>query len=120
MALTIQTPTQVKMISCSKCHGEMPELRLTKFGYNFCVSCSEGLNLVGKKRALPVQMGEGDHSWTETVIMEESDYLQYEMMEAINSKSKKKNKAEILNMEAEERNLQGPFRIINNKDKERD
>jgi hypothetical protein len=114
MALTIQNPTQVKMISCSKCQGKMPELRLTQYGYNFCVSCSEGLNLVGKKRALPVQMGEGDHSWTETIIMEESDYLKYEMMEAINSKSKKKNKAEILNMESEERNLQGPYRIINN------
>ena len=114
MALTIQNPTQVKMISCSKCQGKMPELRLTQYGYNFCVSCSEGLNLVGKKRALPVQMDEGDHSWTETIIMEESDYLKYEMMEAINSKSKKKNKAEILNMESEERNLQGPYRIINN------
>lgn len=114
MALTTQIPTQVKMISCSKCSGEMPELRKTQYGYDFCVNCSEGLNLVGKKRALPVQMGEGDHSWTETVIMEESDYLQYEMMEAINSKGKKKSKAEILNMDQEDRNLQGPFRIINN------
>ena len=114
MLQTIKTPIQVKMISCSKCLGDMPEFRKTKYGYNFCVSCSDGLNLVGKKRALPVQMGEGDHSWTETVIMEESDYLKYEMMEAINSKSKKKNKAEILNMESEERNLQGPYRIINN------
>jgi hypothetical protein len=114
MALTIQIPTQVKMISCSKCQGNMPELRLTQYGYNFCVNCSDGLSLVGKKRALPIQMGQGDHSWTETIIMEESDYLKYEMMEAINSKSKKKNKAEILNMESEERNLQGPYRIINN------
>ena len=114
MLQTIKTPIQVKMISCSKCLGDMLELRKTKYGYNFCVSCSDGLNLVGKKRALPVQMGEGDHSWTETVIMEESDYLKYEMMEAINSKSKNKNKAEILNMESEERNLQGPYRIINN------
>lgn len=114
MALTIQKPNQVKMISCSKCGGNMPELRLTKYGYDFCVNCSDELNLVGKKRALPVQMGEGDHSWTETVIMEESDYLQYEMMEAINSKNKKKNKAEILNFDSEDRNLQGPFKIINN------
>ena len=114
MLQTIKTPIQVKMISCSKCLGDMPELRKTKYGYNFCVSCSDELNLVGKKGALPVQMGEGDHSWTETVIMEESDYLKYEMMEGLNSQGKKKNKAEILNMEAEERNLQGPYRIINN------
>ena len=97
----------------------MPLLRLTKFGYDFCVKCSEEHHLVGKKRALPVQMGEGDHSWTETIIMEENEYLEYEMREAINSKNKKKNKAEILNFEKEERNLQGPFKIINNTDKNR-
>jgi len=114
MSLTTQKQIKVKMISCSKCQGDMPELRLTQYGYDFCVKCSDGLSLVGKKRALPVQMGEGDHSWTETVIMEESDYIKYEMMEAINSKNKKKNKAEILNMDMEERNLQGPYRIINN------
>lgn len=114
MSLTTQKQIQVKMIPCSKCQGDMPELRLTQYGYDFCVNCSDGLSLVGKKRALPVQMGEGDHSWTETVIMEESDYIKYEMMEAINSKNKKKNKAEILNMDMEERNLQGPYRIINN------
>ena len=118
MALTIQNSIKVKMIQCSKCLGDMPELRKTQYGYTFCVNCSDGLNLVGKKRALPVQMGEGDHSWTETVIMEESDYLQYELMEANNSKSKKKNKAEILNMEMEDKNLQGPFQIINNSPKE--
>ena len=118
MVLTIQNSTQVKMISCSKCGSDMPELRLTQYGYDSCVNCSDGLSLVGKKRALPVQMGEGDHSWTETVIMEESDYLQYEMMEAINSKNKKKNKAEILNMGMEDKNLQGPFQIINNTSKE--
>ena len=114
MVLTTQNKLQVKMISCSKCKGDMPELRFTQYRYDFCVNCSDGLSLVGKKRALPIQMGEGDHSWTETVIMEESDYLKYEMMEAINSKNKKKNKAELLNMEQEEKNLQGPYRIINN------
>jgi len=117
MALAIQKQPSVKMISCSKCYGDMPELRLTQYGYDFCVNCSDGLSLVGKKRALPIQMGEGDHSWTETVIMEESDYLKYEMMEAINSKNKKKNKAEILDFEKDDRNLQGPFQIINNTDK---
>lgn len=114
MLQTIKNPTKMKMIPCSHCGENMPLLRLTKFGYDFCVKCSETYNLVGKKRGLPVQMGEGDHSWTETVIMEENDYVKYEMMEAINSKVKKKNKAEILNLDMEERNLQGPYRIINN------
>jgi len=119
MALTIQKTTQVEMIPCSHCGTPMPKLRLTKFGYDFCVTCSEEHNLVGKKRALPVQMGEGDHSWTETIIMEENDYLQYEMMEAINSKNKKKNKAEFVNFDNDDKNLQGPYRIINNTDKDR-
>jgi len=114
MLQTTKNSTKVKMIQCSKCLGDMPELRKTQYGYTFCVNCSEGLNLVGKKRALPVQMGEGDHSWTETVIMEENEYIEYQMMEAINSKVKKVNKAEFLNMDSDERNLQGPYRIINN------
>jgi len=102
----------MKIIKCPKCQGDMPELRKSQYGYNFCVTCSDTLNLVGRKRALPVQMGEGDHSWTETVIMEESDYVKYTIMEAENSKSKKKSSAEILNMDFPERNLQGPFKII--------
>jgi hypothetical protein len=118
MALTIKPSLKVKMIPCTKCNGDMPELRLTQYGYDFCVNCSDGLNLVGKKRALPVQMGEGDHSWTETIIMEEKEYLQYEMMEALNSKNGKKSTAEFLNFDNDERNLQGPFQIINNTDKE--
>lgn len=105
--------TNLKMIPCTRCGEPMPELRLLQFGYDFCVSCSEGLNLVGKKRALPVQMGEGDHSWTETVIMEEDDYVRYEVMESINSQKPKRSKAEVLNYDKEERNLQGPFQIIN-------
>ena len=75
MLQTTKTHTKMKMIPCSHCGEDMPLLRLTKFGYDFCVNCSEQHNLVGKKRALPVQMGEGDHSWTETIIMEEIDYF---------------------------------------------
>ena len=52
----------LKMIPCVKCGEPMPELRLLQFGYDFYVSCSENLSLLNKKRALPVQLGEGDHS----------------------------------------------------------
>lgn len=64
----------MKMIPCEKCSSPMPELRLTQFGYNFCVSCSEKYNLVGAKRGMSIQKGEGDHTWTETVIMDEEEY----------------------------------------------
>ena len=104
---------EIAMINCKKCGDPMPQLRLTQYGYDFCVKCSEGLNLVGKKRAIPIQRGSGDHTWTETVVMEEKEYLEYEKLEGMNSISSGKTKAEILNMDLEEKNLQGPFSIIN-------
>ena len=30
----------MKMIKCIKCGADMPELRLSKFGYKVCVNCS--------------------------------------------------------------------------------
>ena len=32
---------KLKMIKCNAVVRTMPELRLTKYGYNFCVTCSE-------------------------------------------------------------------------------
>ncbi len=31
---------KLKMINCTKCGGEMPELRYVKYGYRSCVNCS--------------------------------------------------------------------------------
>lgn len=31
---------KLKMIQCYKCGNDMPELRLTKYGYKHCVNCS--------------------------------------------------------------------------------
>ena len=28
------------MIQCVRCGGNMPSLRLSKYGYNYCVNCS--------------------------------------------------------------------------------
>ena len=53
MQQTIKTPRTVKMIPCIRCKKDMPELRLTKFGYDFCVNCSS----VGAKRGVPVIRG---------------------------------------------------------------
>jgi hypothetical protein len=61
---------KLKMISCIKCGEDMPELRLTQYGYKVCVNCSS----VRTKRGIPVTKGSGDHTWTETVIMEEDQY----------------------------------------------
>ena len=61
----------MKMIPCPQCGEDFPELRKTKYGYNFCVNCSE----VGAKRGVPMTFGTGDHTWTETLILDEKDYL---------------------------------------------
>ena len=105
----------MKMIPCIKCGTEMPELRLTKFGYKVWVNCST----VGTKRGIPVMRGSGDHTWTETVIMEEDQYEQFVVASALERGDKNAAKAEMLNMDKEDRNLQGPYRIINNTDKDR-
>ena len=55
----------MKMIPCIKCGEDMPELRLTQYGYKVCVNCST----VSTKRGIPITKGSGDHTWTETVIM---------------------------------------------------
>jgi len=115
MQQTIKTPLKMEMIPCTQCGASMPKLRLTKFGYNFCVNCST----VGTKRGIPVMRGSGDHTWTETIIMEEDQYQEFVVATAIERGDTKTAKAEMLNMDKEERNLQGPFQIINSTDKVR-
>jgi len=115
MLQTTQNPNTMKMINCIKCEAKMPELRLTKYGYKVCVNCST----VGTKRGVPVMRGSGDHTWTETIIMEEEQYEDFVIASAIERGDTKAAKAEMLNMEQEERNLQGPYQIINNLDKDR-
>lgn len=68
---------KIEMISCNICKEDMPKLRLERFGYNFCVKCSESKNIVSAKRGVSVQMGEGDHTWNETVLMDENQYKKY-------------------------------------------
>ena len=90
MLQTIKTSLKMKMIPCSKCGTPMPELRLTQYGYDFCVNCST----IGAKKGVPILRGVGDHTWTETVIMEEDDYKKFQELDAIENKalSNTKNK----------------------------
>ena len=59
------------MIKCTKCGVDMPELRLTQYGYDFCVNCST----VGAKKGVPVVRGTGDHTWNEIEIVEEHEFI---------------------------------------------
>ena len=109
MQQTIETPNKMKMIPCSQCGTPMPELRLTQYGYDFCVNCST----VGAKRGVPVMRGSGDHTWTETIIMEKDQYEDFVLASAIEKGDKNASKAEYLDFDKEDKNLQGPFNIIN-------
>ena len=104
----------LKMIPCFKFGDPMPELRLTKYGYNFCVNCST----VGAKRGIPVTRGTGDHTYTETLILDKEQYEEFVVVSAIERGDKNAAKAEFLDYDKEDRNLQGPFRIINSSPKE--
>ena len=59
----------LEMIKCPKCKGDMPKLRLEKFGYNFCVNCSN----VSVYKAVNTTHGTGDHTWNDITIMTEDE-----------------------------------------------
>ena len=56
----------ITYIDCSVCDEPMPELRLTKYGYDFCINCSD----TKPKRAINAQFGEGDHTFNDIVFIE--------------------------------------------------
>ena len=104
----------LKMIPCSKCDSDMPELRKTLYGYNFCVTCSESKNLIKPKHGVSVMMGEGDHTYVETIIMDDYQYQTY-MDSLPNEKaaSKFSHIKEIMDDEEEDtKNLIRPVIII--------
>ena len=55
----------MKMIKCTKCKENMPELRLTKYGYKVCVNCST----TGTYKAISTINGSGDHTWNDIQII---------------------------------------------------
>ena len=103
-----------KMISCSSCGNDMSELRLTQYGYDFCVTCSENGKGEGMKHGIPVLMGEGDHTWVETVIMSDKQFQIYQDQISSDNKAKAKALADLTDPEIDDdKNLQGPLTIIN-------
>lgn len=113
MLQTMKKPNmKLKMIQCSSCGEPMPELRLTQYGYDYCIKCSEAGLGEGRKQGVPIMMGEGDHTWIETVIMTDEQFRQYERQQEAEKNLDKKNKAEIINMDKDEdKNLIGPMTI---------
>ena len=76
--------TKLKMIPCVSCGAPMPELRLTKFGYNVCVNCSS----VKPKRAIMTTGGSGDHTWNDIQVVSADDAERFERQQEANKKVK--------------------------------
>ena len=102
---TIET-MKLKMMKCPKCEGEMPVKR-RELGYHVCINCSTE----SAKRGIPVMRGTGDHTWVDLEVMTQEQYDQYEELNTKPSK-RTKHKAEMQDFENEKKNLQGPFKII--------
>ena len=64
---------EIEKINCSRCGGEMPKLRLDKFGYDYCTSCSTET----PKRGVSFSLGTGEDTWEETIIMDDKTYQKY-------------------------------------------
>jgi len=58
-----------------------------------CVNCSE----VGRKRGVTIQLGEGDHTYNDLVIMSEKQYFKY--VEGESKIAKGQSKPEVINFD---------------------
>jgi hypothetical protein len=87
---------ETMIVECISCGVEIHPKRLEILpNTKHCVQCSD----TGRKRGVTVQRGEGDHSYTDVVIMEEKQFIQY----IIKDKSKKGlSKAEFQNFDDDE------------------
>ena len=96
-----QTKTmELEMMACPQCGGPMPVKR-RELGYHVCVNCSTE----SAKRGVPVMRGTGDHTWVDLEVMTQEQYERNEEME-------NKIKTEITPNKKGNRNLQGPFTIV--------
>jgi len=80
----------MEFISCIRCGGDMPKLRLDLYGYKYCVQCSTEKPKVARN----VTLGTGDHTYNEIEIMDsdtaESIQRQEEYYSSYGKKRKRK------------------------------
>lgn len=69
-------------ITCSKCGEDMPEIRLTKYGYKFCVKCSS----IDPYRAVSTIGGENEDTWNDIQITDEKTYKKYQILKEKSNK----------------------------------
>ena len=85
-------------LKCVSCGELIPPKRLEIMpNTKCCVNCSE----VGRKRGLTIQLGEGDHTYNDLVIMSEKQYFRY--VESENKTIKGQNKPEVIDFDKEDK-----------------
>ena len=89
---------KLKMIPCPKCGNPFPELRLTQYGYNFCVDCSDVESVVG----ITTVEGSGDHTYNDIIIMDRKKAMNIAKAEAEAMGRKMPDPVEILDMDRDE------------------
>ena len=63
-----------ELIKYCKCGVQIPEARLKVLpNTHTCVNCSD----VQTKKPVIVQRGQGDHTYTETVVLDHEEYVKY-------------------------------------------
>ena len=88
---------ELEKIKCSRCQEDMPKLRLEKYGYDFCVNCSDVKPKVGRIRVI----GEGDYTVTEMDVLDQDVARKLQEMENT-SRGIKNNPLEILDYDEDE------------------
>lgn len=87
----------LKMIPCPRCGEDYPELRLTQYGYNYCVNCSTTEKVVG----ITTVEGTGDHTYNDLIIMDAAKARKIAAAEA-ELRGDKKASLELLDFDADE------------------
>ena len=88
---------EIMTVECLGCGEPIHPKRLEILpNTKYCVSCSD----VSRKRGVTIQRGEGDHSYTDVVIMEEKQFINY--MTSEGKIKKKSSKAEFQNYDNDE------------------
>lgn len=87
----------LEMIPCTRCGNDMPKLRLEKYGYDFCINCSDVKPKVGRIRVI----GEGDYTVTELDVLDQDTAKKLQELENT-SRGVRNVPLEVLNYDEDE------------------